>query len=150
MFAGTLADDLRLARPDAPDAALQQALHAVGADWARLDAVVGLGGMELTPAQAQQLALARLHLKDPKIAVLDEATAEASSAGARALERAADTVLQGRTALVVAHRLTAGRARGPASSCSTPGASWRRAPTTRWWRRTGPTRRSGTRGPRTR
>ena len=62
--------------------------------------------MELTPAQAQQLALARLHLKDPKIAVLDEATAEAGSAGARALERAADTVLHGRTALVVAHRLT--------------------------------------------
>ena len=106
VFAGTLADDLRLARPDAPDAALQQALHAVGADWARLDTVVGLGGVELTPAQAQQLALARLHLKDPKIAVLDEATAEAGSAGARALERAADTVLQGRTALVVAHRLT--------------------------------------------
>lgn len=106
VFAGTLADDLRLARPDASDEALRAALDAVGADWARLDTVVGLGGVELTPAQAQQLALARLHLKDPKIAVLDEATAEAGSAGARTLERAADTVLQGRTALVVAHRLT--------------------------------------------
>lgn len=106
VFAGTLADDLRLAHPEATDEQLRAALSAVDAGWAELDTVVGLGGIELTPAQAQQLALARLHLKDPKIAVLDEATAEAGSAGARALERAADTVLQGRTALVVAHRLT--------------------------------------------
>lgn len=106
VFAGTLADDLRLAKPDATDEQLQRALDAVDAGWARLDAVVGHGGVELTPAQAQQLALARLHLADPRIAVLDEATAEAGSAGARVLERAADTVLAGRTALVVAHRLT--------------------------------------------
>lgn len=106
VFAGTLADDLRLAKPAATDAELEHALTAVDAGWAQLDAVVGLGGVELTPAQAQQLALARLHLKDPRIAVLDEATAEAGSAGARALERAADTVLHRRTALVVAHRLT--------------------------------------------
>ena len=106
MFAGTLADDLRLARPDATDEQLRVALDAVDADWAELDTVVGHGGVELTPAQAQQLALARLHLKDPRIAVLDEATAEAGSAGARVLERAADAVLADRTALVVAHRLT--------------------------------------------
>lgn len=106
VFAGTLADDLRLAAPHATDAHLQHALELVGADWARLDTVVGHGGVELTPAQAQQLALARLHLADPRIAVLDEATAEAGSAGARVLERAADRVLRDRTALVVAHRLT--------------------------------------------
>ncbi len=106
VFAGTLADDLRLAKPDATDEQLQRALDAVDAGWARLDAVVGHGGVELTAAQAQQLALARLHLADPRIAVLDEATAEAGSAGARVLERAADSVLRGRTALVVAHRLT--------------------------------------------
>lgn len=106
VFAGTLADDLRLAAPDATDAQLEAALRTVKADWARLDTVVGHGGVELTPAQAQQVALARLLLADPRIAVLDEATAEAGSAGARVLEAAADEVLDGRTALVVAHRLT--------------------------------------------
>jgi ATP-binding cassette subfamily C protein len=106
VFAGTLADDLRLAAPGATDAELQHALDTVGADWAQLDAVVGHGGVDLTPAQAQQLALARLSLADPAIAVLDEATAEAGSAGARVLEQAAARVLHDRTALVVAHRLT--------------------------------------------
>ena len=70
------------------------------------DTVVGTGGAALTAAQAQQLALARLALADPVVAVLDEATAEAGSAGARVLEAAADRVLAGRTALVVAHRLS--------------------------------------------
>ena len=67
---------------------------------------VGDGGQALTPVQAQQLALARLLLADPPVAVLDEATAEAGSAGARTLERALDAALEGRSALVVAHRLT--------------------------------------------
>ena len=62
--------------------------------------------MALTATQAQQLALARLALADPPVAVLDEATAEAGSAGARTLEAAADRVLAGRTTLIVAHRLT--------------------------------------------
>ena len=112
VFDGTLADDLRLAAPAATDAELEAALELVGAlEWARAlpDGVatrVGGGGVGLTATQAQQLALARLALADPPVAVLDEATAEAGSAGARTLERAADRVLAGRTALVVAHRLT--------------------------------------------
>jgi len=112
VFAGPLADDLRLAAPGASDAELEAALALVGAlDWARalpdgLATPVGGGGVGLTATQAQQLALARLALADPPVAVLDEATAEAGSAGARTLERAADRVLEGRTALVVAHRLT--------------------------------------------
>ena len=106
VFAGTLAEDLRLAAPSASDEQLLAALAVVG--WTRhgLDTVVGRGGIELTATEAQQVALARLVLADPAVAVLDEATAEAGSAGARALEAAADRVLQGRTALVVAHRLT--------------------------------------------
>lgn len=110
-FAGTLAEDMRLARPSADDA-ITAALDRVGAlEWARalpdgLDTVVGAGGHRLTAAQGQQLALARLVLADPPVAVLDEATAEAGSAGARLLEAAADRALAGRTALVVAHRLT--------------------------------------------
>ncbi|MBB2912759.1 ATP-binding cassette subfamily C protein [Streptosporangium becharense] len=112
VFSGPLADDLRLARPEADDDELRSALELVGAlEWARalpegLDTVVGENGHRLTPAQAQQLALARLVLADPPVAVLDEATAEAGSAGARLLEASAAAAVAGRTALVVAHRLT--------------------------------------------
>ncbi|WP_219416676.1 ABC transporter ATP-binding protein [Pseudonocardia nigra] len=111
VFAGPLADDLRLARPGASDAELRDALAAVGAlGWAEalpdgLATVVGDGGHALTVVQAQQLALARLVLADPPIAILDEATAEAGSAGSRVLDAAARRALEGRTALVVAHRL---------------------------------------------
>ncbi|MEJ2866089.1 ABC transporter ATP-binding protein [Actinomycetospora flava] len=112
VFAGPLAEDLRLAAPDATDEQLWAALDVVDArDWVAalpegLQTVVGTGGHTPTAAQAQQLALARLVLADPAVAVLDEATAEAGSAGARVLEAAADRSLRGRTALVVAHRLT--------------------------------------------
>ncbi|MGW3830656.1 ABC transporter ATP-binding protein [Streptomyces microflavus] len=112
VFTGSLAEDLRLARPEATDADLRTALATVYAlEWAEalpegLTTVVGEGGHRLDPARAQQLALARLVLADPPVAVLDEATAEAGSAGARTLERSAEAALAGRTALVVAHRLT--------------------------------------------
>ncbi|WP_433824620.1 ABC transporter ATP-binding protein [Actinoplanes sp. CA-015351] len=112
VFAGPLVEDLRLARPGATDDEVAEALSRVGAlSWARelpdgLDTVVGDGGHLLTAARAQQLALARVILLDPPVVVLDEATAEAGSAGARDLEQAATAVLEGRTALVVAHRLT--------------------------------------------
>ncbi|MEV7028652.1 ABC transporter ATP-binding protein [Streptomyces sp. NPDC093272] len=112
VFAGPLADDLRLARPDASDEELWDALARVGAlGWAEalpegLDTVVGDGGHRLTADRAQQLALARLLLADPPVVVLDEATAEAGSSGARVLDEAAEQALRGRTALVVAHRLS--------------------------------------------
>ncbi|MEU8376276.1 ABC transporter ATP-binding protein [Micromonospora sp. NPDC048894] len=112
VFAGPLDEDLRLARPHASPEELTAALARVGAlTWVLalpegLGTVVGEGGHPLTPAQAQQLALARVVLLDPAVVVLDEATAEAGSAGARDLEQAAAAALAGRTALVVAHRLT--------------------------------------------
>lgn len=112
VFAGPLVDDLRLAAPDCSGAEVSAALAVVGAsEWVNalehgIDTVVGEGGHELTAAQAQQLALARLVLADPAVAVLDEATAEAGSAGARDLESAAEAATRGRTTLVVAHRLT--------------------------------------------
>ncbi len=105
VFAGTVADNLRLARPDASDAELRAALAQVGVDF-DLDAVVGHGADELSATHAQQLALTRLVLADPDIAILDEATAEAGSAGARVLEATAERALRGRTAIVIAHRLT--------------------------------------------
>ncbi|WP_207835721.1 ABC transporter ATP-binding protein [Williamsia soli] len=112
VFAGTVSEDLQLAKPAAKPDDIRSALAGVGAlDWAEklpqgLDTVVGEGGHQLTDAQAQQLALARLMLIDPPIAVLDEATAEAGSLGARDLDRSAAAATAGRTTLIVAHRLS--------------------------------------------
>ncbi len=112
VFAGTLVEDLRLARAGATEEEVEAALEAVDSlEWVRalpegLDTVVGEGGHALTAEQAQHLALARLVLADPDVAVLDEATAEAGSSGARRLEKAAAAATAGRTTLVVAHRLT--------------------------------------------
>ena len=112
VFAGPLIEDVRLARPSATFLEVRQALATVGAlDWAvalpaGLNTLVGEGGHPLTAAQGQQLALARLVLLDPAVAILDEATAEAGSAGARALEESALAATRGRTTLLVAHRLT--------------------------------------------
>ncbi|MFD0377188.1 ABC transporter ATP-binding protein [Streptomyces sp. NPDC127112] len=111
VFVGSLRDNLRLARPGAEDAELWAALGAVDADgWARalesgLDTEVGSGGSALTPAQAQQIALARLVLADPHTLVLDEATSLLDPRAARHLERSLARVLDGRTVIAIAHRL---------------------------------------------
>lgn len=111
-FFGSLRDDLTLARPAATDDEIRAALGTVAAlDWVSalpdgLDTRVGGQARQLTAAQEQQLALARLVLKNPPVAILDEATAEAGSSGARLLEQAADAAMTGRTALIVAHRLS--------------------------------------------
>ncbi|WBQ04287.1 ABC transporter ATP-binding protein [Kribbella sp. CA-293567] len=112
VFSGTLLEDVRLAKASATVAEVENALERVGAlAWVRalpdgLESQVGENAHQLTGAQAQQIALARLVLADPPFAVLDEATAEAGSAGARDLERASAAATEGRTTLVVAHRLT--------------------------------------------
>ncbi|WP_284864663.1 ABC transporter ATP-binding protein [Corynebacterium rhinophilum] len=110
VFSGSLREDLALAAPQATATEMVQALRQVQADWffdleAGLDTIVGAQGMPLDPVAAQQLALARIVLLDPRIIILDEATAEAGSVGAESLEDAAESVMEGRTALVVAHRL---------------------------------------------
>lgn len=112
VFAGTLRDNLTLVAPDATDGQLRAALEVTGAVGLLnllpdgLDTVLGGGGYELTAAQAQQVALARLMLADPELAIFDEATAEAGSTHAGLLDRAADAALAGRTGLVIAHRLS--------------------------------------------
>ncbi|MCI3934763.1 ABC transporter ATP-binding protein [Streptomyces sp. AN091965] len=111
VFVGSLRDNLRLARAGAEDTELWAALGAVDAHtWARdldegLDTEVGSGGLSLTPAQAQQIALARLVLADPHTLVLDEATSLLDPRAARHLERSLSRVLEGRTVVAIAHRL---------------------------------------------
>lgn len=110
-FAGSLRDNLTLAAPRATDDEARAALETTGASGLLdllpdgLDTELGTRGHELTPAQAQQVALARLVLADPDLAILDEATAEAGSAHADLLDRSTDAALAGRTSLVIAHRL---------------------------------------------
>lgn len=115
VFAATLRDNLTLATPSASDADVHAALRTVDAEGLvaalpeGLDTPLGDGGHGLTPAQAQHVALARLVLADPILAVLDEATAEADTADAQRLDAAAAAALSGRAALVVAHRLSQAR-----------------------------------------
>ncbi|MDX6281243.1 MAG: hypothetical protein QOH03_2314 [Kribbellaceae bacterium] len=111
VFVGTLRDNLVMACEDASDAELLDALAAVDArEWAEalpdgLDTRVGSGQLALTPAQAQQLALARLVLADPHTLVLDEATSLIDPRAARHMERSLAAVLEGRTVIAIAHRL---------------------------------------------
>ena len=138
VFSGAVRDDLRMAAPDATDEQLVSVLERVGAHgWVSrlpsgLDTEVGSGGHVLTPMQEQQLALARLILLDPGLVILDEATADAGSAGADELEESAEEALKGRSALIVAPPLEPGGARRPD-----------RADGRRPGRRTGLARRAG-------
>ncbi|QGU02029.1 Putative multidrug export ATP-binding/permease protein [Corynebacterium kalinowskii] len=119
IFAGTLADDLRLAHPTASDDELVAVLTQVGLGvdtpaWRRwlpqgLQTKVGAGANELSPEVQQQISLARIILLDPPALLMDEATAEAGSESARDLERAATAVASSRTSLIVAHRLDQAR-----------------------------------------
>ncbi|MBF8192843.1 ABC transporter ATP-binding protein [Nonomuraea sp. K274] len=111
VFKGTVRDNLLIARPSSSEAQVRDALAAVDAlDWvlalpSGLETVVGSGGLAVSPAQAQQLALARLVLADPHTLVLDEATSLIDPRAARHLERSLAAVLDGRTVIAIAHRL---------------------------------------------
>ena len=111
VFVGSLRDNLLLAQRGATDEQIWDALDIVDAGpWARdladgLDAHVGSGGVRVGPAQAQQIALARLVLADPHTLVLDEATSLLDPRAARHLEQSLAAVLEGRTVVAIAHRL---------------------------------------------
>ncbi|WP_372734627.1 ABC transporter ATP-binding protein [Nocardioides sp.] len=113
VFVGTIRENLALAAPPgATDDDIRTALNAVDAlPWVEalpegLDTVIGSGGRTLSDAQAQQVALARLVLADPHTLVLDEATSLIDPRAARHLERSLAAVLEGRTVIAIAHRLS--------------------------------------------
>lgn len=112
VFVGSIRDNIILARDDTcDDEEVWQALNTVQADdWVRrmpdqLDTMVGSGRQFLTPAQAQQIALARLVVADPHTLVLDEATSLIDPMTARHVEGSMSALLTGRTVVAIAHRL---------------------------------------------
>jgi ATP-binding cassette, subfamily B, bacterial len=112
MFDGTVADNIRFGRPDATDAEVVAAAAAVGADRF-IDALpdgydtdVAKRGGRLSAGQRQLVAFARAFLADPAVLILDEATSSLDIPSERMVQRALETVLADRTALVIAHRLS--------------------------------------------
>ncbi|MFC7942440.1 ABC transporter ATP-binding protein [Microbacterium oxydans] len=110
-FRGTIADNLRLIAPEASDDEMIAALQAVGAQWA-VDAMVRENVepseeavVPLDEGRIQQLAVARAFLADPDIVILDEATADVGLHHREAVEEAIAVLREGRTALLIAHRL---------------------------------------------
>ena len=111
IFIVSVRENLALAEPSASDQQLLRALDAVDAlEWVEqlprgIATELGTTGHQVTPAQAQQLALARLVLANPHTLVLDEATALLDPRAARHLERSVAAVLKDRTVIAIAHRL---------------------------------------------
>jgi ATP-binding cassette subfamily B protein len=112
MFDGTVADNIRFGRPDATDDEVVAAAAAVGADRfieslpEGYETDVAKRGGRLSAGQRQLVAFARAFLADPAVLILDEATSSLDIPSERMVQRALETVLSDRTALVIAHRLS--------------------------------------------
>ena len=112
LFSGTVRDNLRYGKPDATDEEILAALKLVSADTLLtkmdkgLDSEVGEGGDMLSTGEKQLLSFARAIIADPRILVLDEATASIDTLTEKAIQDAIKTVIKGRTSFVIAHRLS--------------------------------------------
>ncbi|EGX59001.1 ABC transporter ATP-binding protein [Streptomyces zinciresistens K42] len=112
LFSGTVADNIALGRPDATRTEVESAAKAIGAhDFISAlpdgyDTDVRKRGGRISAGQRQLVAFARALLADPAVLILDEATSSLDIPGERAVQRAMSTVLHGRTAVVIAHRLS--------------------------------------------
>jgi ABC-type multidrug transport system fused ATPase/permease subunit len=112
LFSGTVADNIRYGNPDADDSLIQQTARGLGqGDWLEdlprgLESDVGLRGGRLSMGQRQLVALSRVLLNNPAIFILDEATASVDPFTETRIQEGLDTVMGGRTAVVIAHRLS--------------------------------------------
>ncbi|MET9216786.1 MULTISPECIES: ABC transporter ATP-binding protein [Actinomycetes] len=112
LFSGTIADNIRLGRPDATDAEVTAAARAVGLDAFVRSLPDGYAtdvrtrGGRLSAGQRQLVAFARVFLADPAVIVLDEATSSLDIPGERLVQHALETLLRERTAVIIAHRLS--------------------------------------------
>jgi ABC-type multidrug transport system fused ATPase/permease subunit len=111
LFAGTIADNIRFARPEATDAEVESVARAVGVDRVARRFAAGLGhevregGAGLSAGERQLISIARALLADPRILILDEATSNIDRPTEVLIERALDSLLRGRTSIIIAHRL---------------------------------------------
>jgi ABC-type multidrug transport system fused ATPase/permease subunit len=111
LFSGTIADNIRFARPEASDGDVQAAAEAIGVDRVAdrfedgLGHVVREGGAGLSAGERQLISIARALLADPRILILDEATSNIDRPSEVLIERAFDRLLTGRTSIIIAHRL---------------------------------------------
>ncbi|MBQ2607421.1 MAG: ATP-binding cassette domain-containing protein, partial [Oscillospiraceae bacterium] len=112
LFSGTIRDNLVYGRPDATEEEIQRAIHLVSLEGVLnklekgLDTDVGEGGDLLSTGEKQLISFARAILADPKIVVLDEATASVDTITEQKIQSAIDQVIRGRTSIVIAHRLS--------------------------------------------
>ncbi|MFF9365722.1 ABC transporter ATP-binding protein [Streptomyces griseoluteus] len=112
LFSGTVADNIAIGRPEATREEIEQAAKAIGAHEFisalpdGYDTDVRKRGGRISAGQRQLVAFARALLADPAVLILDEATSSLDVPGERAVQRAMTTVLRGRTAVVIAHRLS--------------------------------------------
>ncbi|MFD8638691.1 ABC transporter ATP-binding protein [Streptomyces zaomyceticus] len=112
LFSGTVAENIAIGRPDASRAEIEEAARAIGAHEFitalpdGYDTDVRKRGGRISAGQRQLVAFARALLADPAVLILDEATSSLDVPGEQAVQRAMDTVLAGRTAVVIAHRLS--------------------------------------------
>ena len=112
LFSASILENIRMGNPQATDEQVKAAAKAVGADAfiERLrdgyESQLGRGGITLSAGQRQLVSFARVFLANPRVLILDEATASLDIPSERAVQAALRTVLAGRTALVIAHRLS--------------------------------------------
>jgi ATP-binding cassette subfamily B protein len=112
LFSGTIADNIRFAKPDATDADIHEVLKKLDCEDLFLalpqgiQTSVGEGGATVSSGQRQLICFARAMLAEPAILILDEATSSIDSATESRLQKALEILLTGRTAFVVAHRLS--------------------------------------------